>query len=217
LDVFMIDMRTFRAANSFNRQTKAGAEAAFLGKQQLAWHKAKLAASKAAWRVIAADMPLGLLVPDGKDPRGREMFEAVANGDDGPALGRELEIADLLRWMKKRRMRNVIWLTADVHYTAAHEYRPDRAQFRDFDPFWEFVSGPLNAGTFGPGKLDNTFGPEAVFVKAPPPGQANLPPSAGLQFFGEVQIAAQTRALTVRLRDVAGAVLYTKVLDAPRG
>ena len=53
----------------------------------------------------------------------------------------------------------LVWLTADVHYTAAHRYDPNRAQFQDFAPFWEFVSGPLNAGTFGPNELDATFGP----------------------------------------------------------
>lgn len=80
------------------------------------------------------------------------------------ALGRELEIAELLRHLKLHRVRNVVWITADVYYCAAHHYDPGRAKFTAFDPFWEFVAGPLHAGTFGPGKLDPTFGPEARFV-----------------------------------------------------
>ena len=68
----------------------------------------------------------------------------------------------------------MVWLTADVHYCAAHYYNPAKAAFRDFDPFWEFVAGPLNAGTFGPNVLDGTFGPQVVFSKAPPAGQSNL-------------------------------------------
>jgi alkaline phosphatase D len=52
----------------------------------------------------------------------------------------------------------VVWITADVHYCAAHYYDRAKAQFTDFDPFWEFVTGPLNAGGFGPGVLDNTSG-----------------------------------------------------------
>ena len=75
-----------------------------------------------------------------------------------------------------------MWLTADTHYTAAHYFDPAKAQFTDFDPFWEFISGPLNAGTFGPNTLDNTFGPEVKFFKAPPKGQSSLPPSAGCSF-----------------------------------
>ena len=57
-----------------------------------------------------------------------------------------------------------MWLTADVHYTAAHYYDPNKAVFQDFEPFWEFVSGPLHAGSFGPNKLDNTFGPQLVYI-----------------------------------------------------
>ena len=131
-------------------------------------------------------MPIGLIVWD--DFRAQRGAEAVAQGDDGPPLGRELEIAGLLRFIRDNDIANVVWLTADVHYTAAHYYDPNRAQFQEFAPFWEFVSGPLNAGTFGPNPLDATFGPQVVFQKAPPAGQFNLPPSAGLQFFGQVDI-----------------------------
>jgi len=107
-----------------------------------------------------------------------------------------------------------VWLTADVHYTAAHYYDPAHAKFTDFLPFWEFVSGPLNAGSFGPNKLDATFGPQLMYVKAP---QAqNTPPSAGLQFFGQVDIDAKTRAMTVTLKDLTGASLYSKTLAPHR-
>jgi alkaline phosphatase D len=138
----------------------------------------------------------------------------VANGD-GPALGRELEIAQLLSFLKHQRVHNVVWLTADVHYTAAHYYDPNKAQFQDFEPFWEFVSGPLHAGTFGPNDLDNTFGIDVRYMKAPAPGQVNLPPSAGMQFFGDVQIDAKSSALTVHLRDINGDSLWHTSL-APR-
>ncbi len=211
LDVFVIDMRSYRGPNTYNLQTAESVETAFLGATQFDWLKRDLKASKAVWKVIAADMPIGLLVPDGKDAQGRAQFEAIANGD-GPALGRELETARLLRFIKESRIRNTVWLTADVHYTAAHYYDPTRAQFSNFDPFWEFVSGPLNAGTFGPGVLDNTFGPRVMFAKAPPKGQANLSPAAGMQFFGDAHIESKTKALTVTLRDLSGAGIYSKTL-----
>jgi alkaline phosphatase D len=215
LDVFVLDMRSYRGANSANRQTEAGPETAFLGREQLDWLKAELAASKATWKVIAADMPLGLLVTDGTDAEGNTKFEAVANGD-GPVLGREFEFAELLRHLKRQRVRNVVWLTADVHYCAAHYYDPSQAQFQDFDPFWEFVAGPLNAGTFGPNKLDNTFGPQVVFQKAPPAGQANWSPYAGYQFFGEINIDRDNAALTVDFRDIDGVSVFSKTLR-PQG
>ncbi len=107
-----------------------------------------------------------------------------------------------------------MWITADVHYAAAHHYDPSRAAFTDFDPFWEFVAGPIAAGTFGPNELDATFGPEVVFSKSA--DRANESPRVGNQFFGHVAIDADG-ALTVSLRDLSGAVLWSKVLEPDAG
>jgi alkaline phosphatase D len=214
LDVFMLDERSYRGPNSDNRQTSYGPESYFIGPEQLAWLKRELLASRATWKVIASDMPIGLIVyDDGVNNKGSE---AIAQGN-GPALGRELEIADLLRFIKNAGVRNTVWLTADVHYAAAHYYDPNKAQFQDFEPFWEFVSGPLHAGTFGPNELDNTFGPEVKFVKAPGPGKQNLPPSAGMQYFGHVAIEGATGRFTVTLRDREDVALWSTTLDPVRG
>ena len=215
LDVFVVDMRSYRGPNTHNRQDAESGETAFLGRPQIAWLKRGLLASRATWKVVAADMPIGLQVPDGRDAEGRPMFEAIANGD-GPALGRELEIAGLLRFIKHAGVRNVVWVTADTHYTGAHHYDPARARFTDFEPFWEFMSGPLHAGTFGPNPTDNTFGIRVEFQKAPLEGRINLPPTAGMQFFGEGRIEGRTGALTVRLRDLSGATLWQTTLEPRR-
>jgi alkaline phosphatase D len=203
LDLFFVDMRSYRAANSPNRQTTAGPETEFLGREQIHWLKKQLKASKAVWKVICSDMPIGLLVRDG-----RSDFENAANGD-GPALGRELEVAELLRFIKRNKIRNTLWLTADVHYAASHYYDPEHAVFKDFDPFWEFVSGPLNAGTFGPGEFDNTFGPQLKFKGIPDKMKGNRPPSEGFQFFGLVTIDSQTRALSVAHYNAANERLWS--------
>ncbi len=208
LELFFLDMRTHRGPNSANLQAEPGADTALLGERQLRWLEGELRRSKATWKVIASDLPLGLVVADGA-----EAFEGVANADGGVPLGREHEIARVLSFIKRRQITNVVWLTADVHYTAAHYYDPNKATFDDFEPFWEFVSGPLNAGTFGPGALDATFGPQVRFRQAPGPDAQNLPPSAGMQFFGHVAIDGDTEVMTVRLMDVAGATLYQADLD----
>jgi alkaline phosphatase D len=214
LDVFMLDERSYRGPNGPNQQTTYGPDAYFIGPDQLAWLKRALLNSRATWKVIASDMPLSLVVYD--DAATKSGSEAFAQGD-GPPRGRELEIADLLRFIKTSGVVNTVWLTADVHYTAAHYYSPDKAQFSDFEPFWEFVSGPLHAGTFGPNQLDNTFGPEVRFMKAPPPGQQNLPPSAGMQFFGHVKIDGKSGQMTVTLRDRADTALWSTTLDPKQG
>ncbi|MDN3292974.1 alkaline phosphatase D family protein [Streptomyces ficellus] len=207
LDVFVLDMRTYRNANSPGRQTDDAT--GILGAEQLAWLKRELSRSRAVWKVLAADMPLGLVVPDGATN-----FEAVAQGDPGAPLGRELQIAELLRFIKHRRITGTLWLTADVHYTSAQHYAPERAAFKDFAPFWEFVSGPLAAGGFPANALDATFGPRRVFVRAPERG--NVSPMEWPQHFGEVDIDGGSGELTVRLRADDGATLFTRTLQPGR-
>lgn len=215
LDVFFIDLRSYRGPNGLGLETEMTDGSRILGATQLAWLKRELTNSRATWKVIASDMPIGLMVWD-KVGDARNI-EAIANGDHGKALGRELEIADLLRFIKVGGIKNTVWFTADVHYTAAHYYNPNKAQEQDFEPFWEFVSGPLHAGSFGPNDLDMTFGPEVKYAKAPTKEQgANLPPSDGLQFFGLVDIDGQSEAMTVRLMDRDDAELWSTTLVPER-
>lgn len=212
LDIFFLDLRSYRADNGDLQQEQPSAETVLLGARQIAWLKRELARSDATWKVIASDMPLSLIVWDSW--REQKGSEAVSNGNGGAPKGREHEIADLLRFIKSAGITNTVWLTADVHYTAAHYYNPDRAAFQDFEPFWEFVSGPIHAGTFGPNDIDTTFGPEVKFVKAPTREQGvNLPPSDGLQFFGAVEIDGETGAMTVRLMDSANTELWKTKLE----
>jgi alkaline phosphatase D len=200
LDLFLLDMRTYKDPNDAN--VYADPKRGLLGAEQREWLKRELAASRATWKVIANDLPLGLVVPDGATA-----FEGVAQGDAGAPLGRELEFAEVLRFAKQRRVGGIVLLTADVHYTAAHHYDPSRAAVGDFDPFWEFVSGPLNAGPFGPNALDGTFGPEVVFSRTPP--APNTSPADGFQFFGHVAIDGWSRVMTVSLIDLNGEVQYS--------
>jgi alkaline phosphatase D len=210
LDLLMIDMRSYRGPNSSNLQTNYDRDAHILGPVQLAWIKRNLKSSTATWKVICADMPIGLQVGDGRNPNGDALWEAVANGAPGRPLGRELEIANLLAFIREEGIRNIVWLTADVHYCAAHHYSPDRAAFKNFDPFWEFVAGPLHAGAFGPNNPDPTFGLDVVFQKAP--DTQNQPPSDENQFFGQVDIEGQSGVMTVRLRDRSATTVYSQTL-----
>lgn len=209
LEVMVLDLRSYRGANSGNRQPERGPESDIAGAAQIRWLEHALAASTATWKVIVSGVPIGLVVCDG------EAYEGVSNGD-GPALGRELEIARLLRFIRSNRIRNIVWLTADVHYAAAHHYDPARARFESFDPFWEFVAGPLHAGVGVRLPLDDTFGPEVRFAAVPEGMPYGIGPASGLQFYGTVQIAAATGAMTVRLHDITGHTIHTTDLEPRR-
>lgn len=202
LDVFCLDMRTEKSPNTAGLES---GETQTFGEEQLEWLVREVSGSGATWKVISADLPLGLVVPDGPAAQ-----ESISNADPGAPLGRELELARLLSAFKRHGVRNVVWITADVHYCAAHHYSPERATYTDFDPFWEIVAGPINSGTFGPNALDATFGPEVVFAKTA--DYPNQSPRGGNQFFGHVDIDSGDR-LTVSLRNTAGTVLWSQGME----
>ena len=201
LDVFMLDMRSNKGENTDGLESS---ETPILGEEQLRWLLRSLRDSTATWKVVVNDLPLGLVVPDGKGQ------ESISNAEGGAPLGRELELARLLSGIKQQGTRNVVFLTGDVHYCAAHHYSPDRAAFTDFDPFWEFVAGPINAGSFGPNELDATFGPRVDFQKAGP--TMGSPRDGAGQFFGRVEVAPQGESFTVELIHAAGAVQCPRTL-----
>jgi alkaline phosphatase D len=203
LDLFVLDARTFRGPNGANDEAAPGTP--LLGPEQLAWLLGELAVSRATWKIIASDLPIGLMVPDGA------AFESWGNGA-GPPRGREHEIAALLTALLRRGENNVLFLTADVHYAAAHRYHPSRASFGPFAPFWELVAGPLHAGCFAPLPLDPTFGPEVVFQRATSPDRQNLPPSGGLQSFGAIRIDGRSGELVASLRGIDGSVWWEQAI-----
>lgn len=204
LDLFVLDLRSYRAPNSHNRQSQPGPETVMLGKQQLEWLKKGLSSSRANWKFIAGEMPIGTYDE-------RFGLDNWGNGPGGP-LGREWELADLLSFLKNHRVQNVVWLCADVHYAAALHYDPSRAVFKDFDPFWEFIAGPLHAGTFPSQKhpLDPTFGPRMVYDSVTPALKNNRPPSEGLQFFGQVHILGKHCQVSLHRQD--GTSLFSQTL-----
>ena len=211
VDIFALDLRSYRGPNSENRQPvlddRVARSSARTSSPAL---KARLAASRATWKVIASDLPVGVVVRDGPSH-----FEAIANGDPGAPLGRELELADLLRFIRDREIRNVVWVTGDVHYCAAHHYHPSRARVHRVQSVLGVRGGAAaTPGPSRPASLDPTFGPEVKFTGTTAATTPNRPPSAGLQFFGTLTIDARTRAMTAKLIDVAGKELYSVELPA---
>ena len=133
------------APNTFNRETERSADTAFLGPRA-----ARLAEARA--QPLEGDMEgdrgrhaaracMVATAPTRRPAR----FENSANGD-GPALGRELEIASLLRFIKR---------AADRQRRVAHGgrallrgalLRSERAQFTDFDAVLGVRRGPAERG-----------------------------------------------------------------------
>jgi alkaline phosphatase D len=163
-------------AQSPNRQTVASDDRFSAGSACLA--QAELRASHATWK--------GDRERHAARTRGEGWPHRLRGGGQrhGPALGRELEIAALLASLKKDRIRNVAWVTADVQYAAAHHFDPGGHASGTFDLFWEFVAGPLHAGTFTSRPSTTPSGPRSASRRSRHLGPTA--PSEGVQFYGRI-------------------------------
>jgi alkaline phosphatase D len=155
VEVFILDTRSYRSRNS----DPDGPEKTMLGPAQLAWLLDGLKQSTATWKVIATTVPLSVPKPGTPAAPGSDGW---AGGVDGTGFHHELKkIVDAIL---SNRLKNVIWLAADVHYVQANVYDPDGDGVPDFQ---EFVAGPLSAvqgrltppiDTFKPTNLINEGG-----------------------------------------------------------
>jgi alkaline phosphatase D len=133
VEVFMLDTRQYRSRNG----DPDGPGKTMLGEAQLAWLLDGLVHSTAVWKVIASSVPLSVPKPAPGHTPGSDGW---VNGEDGTGFETELKrIADSI---VSRKIRNVVWLAADVHFVEAIAYDVDRDGREDFH---EFVAGPLSA------------------------------------------------------------------------
>ncbi|MEU0086340.1 alkaline phosphatase D family protein [Streptomyces sp. NPDC006274] len=139
---------------------------------------------------------------------------ADAGVGDRPGGRGDQQIADLLRYIKHRRITGTAWLTADVHYTSAQHYAPERAAFKDFAPFWEFVRA-AGGGRF-PGERARFDLRARPGVRPGAEASERVADPESPQYFGEVDIDGGSGELTVRLRAEGGTVLFSRTLQPGR-
>jgi len=203
--VFVLDCRQYRSPNS--AKDLASAPKTMLGAEQLAWLEREIAKSKATWKIIVSSVPLALQT--GSPEKG---LDGWSNFDTD--FGYERELRKLVDSLYDKRVRNVVWLTTDVHFAAGFHYRPIEE-----DPAWEmyeFVSGPLNAQSFPKQTLDTSFNPDRLFFYGPAKvGEPKTWAEAKRWFnYGQVDID-RTGFLTVSIRNVDGGVVR-QVKIAPK-
>jgi alkaline phosphatase D len=157
LEMFILDTRLYRDPNI--RVDDPDNPKTMLGAQQLDWLKEGLAASDATWKVIVTSVPL--TIPTGHPPENGRDGWASGDGD----TGFEQELLGLLRHLRDKHVRNIVFIATDVHFASAQRLRP----FSDSPKFivHEFVAGPLNAGLFPRDELDPTLNPERLLYFGP--------------------------------------------------
>jgi alkaline phosphatase D len=172
LDLLILDARSYRSPNSM--ADKPENNKTMLGSEQLQWLKQKLLTSSATWKVISSDVPIS--VPTGSNASilgrdgwasGNETTTTTTNSFSKTGFERELQ--GLLKYLDYNNIKNIVFVTTDVHFPANIRYEIDANGDGDKLIFHELISGPLSAFRFGLSggvpipKLDTTFNPKLLY------------------------------------------------------
>jgi alkaline phosphatase D len=164
LDLFIIDARSYRSQNHI--ADTPDSNKTMLGEEQLQWLKQELSNSNATWKVISSDVPISIPTGSNTSILGRDGW---ANGNEtnnySYYTGFESELTDLLEFIDNQQIKNVVFITTDVHFPAFIKYNFDLNNDGTITEIHEFVSGPLSAFRLGVPfpELDETFNPSLLY------------------------------------------------------
>jgi alkaline phosphatase D len=187
VELLLLDTRQYRSPNA----QPDGPEKTMLGAAQRSWLVERLARSDAVWKLVVSSVPLSV-------PTGRWVRDGWANrrtplDPAGDETGFEHELLEIVHALAARRVRNVVWLSADVHWAEVLRLTPLPGLV-----FHELIAGPLRATHGHPRWTDATLGPVRLFAEG------------GYDNFGELR--AEASGLTVRILDAGGRVRFRTVL-----
>lgn len=188
LELFLLDTRQYRSLN----EEPDGEHKTMLGAAQREWLVDGLTRSTATWKVIATSVPLSNRKPGTVRLPGNDSW---ARGADG--TGFQTELRTIVGTILDHRIRNVVWLAADVHYAQINAYDPDGDGVADFH---EFISGPLSAATVTPVLPDPVLRPSTLYSEG------------GFSNFGLV--AVNGTSLRVEILDETGRSHFARTFSA---
>jgi alkaline phosphatase D len=188
LELFILDTRQYRSDD----REPDGPGKTMLGAAQRRWLLDAVSGSTATWKIVVTSVPLA--IPGGR-PERRDSWTDVSVFGLPPEQGTGFvtERDTILRTLRTRGVRNLIFLAADVHHAELirHHPTPDWS-------FHEFVAGPLSATLGRPRPLDMRLNSRTLFAQG------------GLYNYGEIRI--EPAHLTVRVLDEQGGELFTHTI-----
>jgi alkaline phosphatase D len=199
MELFILDTRSYRAVHDIDYLAPGETPSMkyMLGPIQKRWLLDGLKASTRTWKFIATSVPLAY--PTGW-PRPQDTgYDGWSDGQDISMSGPELEMKDILLFVHNEGIRNVIFLSGDVHFPFAISYDP----FERGEPlFYEIGSTPLHALCLPPPEKgpDHSFNPTTLYAEGKFADQSNLN-------FGQVQIDDHGN-FQFNIRDVHGKSMY---------
>lgn len=146
-EFFILDTRQYRDRNA----DPDGPTKTMLGATQRDWLIEGLTHSTATWKFIVTSVPLSNPKGGTAQMPGNDSWARAADG-----TGFQTELRTIVNAMRKGRVRNVVWLAGDVHYTQVNAYDPNGDGATDFH---EFITGPLSAAPGKPLPPDPAFKP----------------------------------------------------------
>jgi alkaline phosphatase D len=191
LEVFILDTRQYRSANS----DPDGPGKTMLGRAQRRWLGEGVSGSTALWKVVVTSVSLS--VPTGRMARDSWSNANVWGFPEEGGTGFAMERDAILRDLRSRGLKNLVFLATDVHHAELIRHHPTT----DWS-FHEFIAGPLSASLGRPRPLDQALNPRSLWALG------------SVENFGV--IAVDAASLTVRIVDTQGQVRHTHTIGASR-
>jgi alkaline phosphatase D len=198
-DFFMLDTRSYRdPIVNWDPHPRTLKPKTMLGAEQKAWLKRNLLDSTATWKFIITSVPLSW--PTGFPQPEVEGRDGWANFTE--RSGYETELMELLFFIVRHNIQNVVFLTGDTHWPFAISYDPDQDGVTDF---YEFGSSPMSALVLAPpSQPDPSFNPTVLYAEGEFQGD--------LFNFGQISVSDEG-VLTFRIYDRAGTIRYELSLE----
>jgi alkaline phosphatase D len=189
LEVFILDTRQYRSPDT----APDGPGKTMLGAAQRRWLIDAVSASTAVWKVVVSSVPLS--VPTGGRAHDSWSNASAEGAPEEHGTGFAVERDAILRTLRQRGVRNLVFLGADVHFAQLIRHHPTTEW-----SFHEFIAGPLAATPGRPRPLDQGLNPRSLWSLGGP------------ATFGDVAI--DTGGLTVRIVDGEGQERFVHTIGA---
>jgi alkaline phosphatase D len=200
-ELFLLDTRSYRDRN--DEPDLAEHPKTLLGAEQRNWLEAAVPRSDATWKIVVSSVPLS--VPTGAG--GAAGHDGWANFDEN--VGFERELAGIWSSFRDSRVKNLVFVTTDVHFATGFRYRP----FPESPEFtvYEFTAGPLNAMLLPTHSVDDSFHPERLFFYGPEGPIRSFEDAVHWMNWGRVSVD-QAGTLSVAIIDGQGETVVTQMV-----
>ena len=134
MDLFLLDAHSYRSINTL--EDNSTNNKTLYGKQQIEWLKNNLLSSNATWKVISNPIPI--TIPDCYGYQ--KACNSWATNNTTNKLTFTKERVDFLKFLDENDIKNVVFITTDVHFAGTVKVKQD---FDGDERFMNFMKWPM--------------------------------------------------------------------------